>query len=133
VRDEAIGVFVHNIEVWRFGQPLRVYEALPIDGHRVRRYWWFNNDLAQRHLIDLWAWYVAVSGLPLVLRIGWIVGYAAVAGAILVTGLRLGLPLLPPGLVRLPRRRVATPKREPTRRPVPRGAAQPHPVHERRS
>jgi hypothetical protein len=112
-RDEQLGVFVHNIEAWRFGQPLRIEEALPLDSHPIRLYWWFNNDLARRHLVDWWPWYTAMSGLPLGQTIGWIIGYGGVAVGLLATGLKLGLPLLPPGLVRLPRR---APRR--TRRPA---------------
>ena len=46
-RDETLGVFVHNVEVWRAGTSLTVRDALPLDpmpDTPRSRFWWFNDD-----------------------------------------------------------------------------------------
>jgi len=93
-RDETIGVFVHNVEVWRAGTPLTVRDALPLDpmpDTPRSRFWWFNDDRGydetRHHLVDHWAWYAAVAGFPRDQAIRWIVGNAALGGAVLLAGL----------------------------------------------
>jgi len=61
-RDEILGVFVHNVEVWRAGTPLAVRDALPLDplpDTPRSRFWWFNDDRGydetRHHLVDHWA------------------------------------------------------------------------------
>jgi hypothetical protein len=112
-RDEELGVFVHNVEVWRAGQGWAVREALAIEPMPRTprwRFWWFNHDTAgdtrtRLHLVDHWAWYAAVAGFPPRLAGGWIAGYGGVALALLLAGLVLGLRSLPSGAPRLVRRR----------------------------
>lgn len=68
-RDETLGVFVHNVEVWQGAEPLTIREALPLDRMPEtprQRFWWFNDDRnyweTRHHLVDHWAWYLAVAG-----------------------------------------------------------------------
>jgi len=96
-RDEILGVFVHNVEVWRAGTPLAVRDALPLDplpDTPRSRFWWFNDDRGydetRHHLVDHWAWYAAVAGFPRAQTIRWIVGNAALGGIVLLAGLALG-------------------------------------------
>ncbi len=96
-RDETLGVFVHNVEIWRAGTPLTVRDALPLDpmpDTPRSRFWWFNDDRGydetRHHLVDHWAWYAAVAGFPRDQTIRWIVGNAALGGLVLVAGLALG-------------------------------------------
>jgi hypothetical protein len=113
-RDEDLGVFVNNLEVWRAGQPLAVREKLTFDPmpRTTRwRFWWFNNDRdpagLRPHLVDHWAWYAAVAGFDRRLTIGWIAGVTIVALAPLVAGVWLFWRTLPAGALRgLRRRRV---------------------------
>ncbi|MFN8511399.1 MAG: hypothetical protein U0841_02135 [Chloroflexia bacterium] len=100
-RDETLGVFVHNVEVWRLGQPWpvrddaataarRTIPALPTSPENL--YEWFNayqpfgaaaNGTVVHHAVDHWAWYLAIGGLPrgLVIRSMFIFG-TIVRGAI---------------------------------------------------
>ena len=97
-RDEDVGVFVHNVEVWQEGGALTVREGLaiaPLPDTPRTRFWWADDDAIRHHLTDNWAWYVAVSGLgagPIAL---WIGGYVAVATVIAAAGLALGWRTLP--------------------------------------
>ncbi|MGN6756459.1 MAG: phospholipid carrier-dependent glycosyltransferase [Thermomicrobiales bacterium] len=112
-RDETLGVFVHNVEVWRAGQPLAVRAALTIDPLPDTprwRFWWFNDDAIRHHPADLWFTYAAEAGLPRGLTAAWIAGYGLSAAAIFAGGLALGWPLLP-GSVRHPVRRKQRRKR----------------------
>jgi hypothetical protein len=98
VRDENLGLFVHNVEVWRAGVPFATGQALPIvrmpDTPRWR-FWWFNDDRApddtRHHLVDHWAWYAAVAGFPRATRLAWMLAYGLIALTPLVAGLALGL------------------------------------------
>jgi hypothetical protein len=110
-RDETLGIFVHNIEVWRDGQPLVVRdipEKLQIDPMPNTphwRFWWFNADYIRHHLLDTWWWYAAVAGFPRAFTIRWIAGVSGFAGLLVVVGLVLGLRSLPVGALRpAPRR-----------------------------
>lgn len=108
-RDEELGLFVHNVEVWRAGVPFATGQALPIlrmlDTPRWR-FWWFNDDRApddtRHHLVDHWAWYAAVAGFPRTATMTWIAAYGVIALVPLVVGLGLGWRALP---VMLPLRR----------------------------
>ena len=96
-RDEPLGVFVHNVEVWRAGTPLTVRDALPLppmpDTPRSR-FWWFNDDRGydetRHHLVDSWAWYAAVAGFPRAQTIRWLALNAALGATVLLAGLALG-------------------------------------------
>jgi hypothetical protein len=97
-RDEDVGVFVHNVEVWREGRSLTVREGLalaPLPDTPRSRFWWANDDAIRHHLTDNWAWYVAVSGLGAAHVALWLGGYAAVAVAIAAAGIALGWRTLP--------------------------------------
>ena len=105
-RDENLGVFVHNVEVWRAGQPLVVRdtpEKLQIDPMPNTphwRFWWFNDDYIRHHLLDTWWWYAAVAGFPRDLTIRWIGAVSGGALLIMLSGLILGWRTLPTGLFR---------------------------------
>jgi hypothetical protein len=108
-RDEDVGVFVHNVEVWQEGRSLTVREGLaiaPLPDTPRTRFWWANDDAIRHHLTDNWAWYVAVSGLGAGQRALWIGGYAAVALAIAAAGIALGWRTLPAREKRNGKRRV---------------------------
>jgi len=97
-RDETLGVFVHNVEVWRAGTPLTVRDALPLDpmpDTPRSRFWWADDDRAydetRHHLVDHWAWYAAVAGFPRDQTVRWLVGNAALGGLVLLAGLALGV------------------------------------------
>jgi hypothetical protein len=107
-RNEDLGVYVHNVEVWREGWPFEVRDAqriAPLPGTPHLNFWWANDDATRHHLTDLWAWYAKVAGLGQPLTGWWIGGYSAVAAAILATGLVLGWRSLPAGLFRTTSRR----------------------------
>jgi hypothetical protein len=110
-RDETLGLFVHNVEIWRDGTPLVVRDKParlriePMPDTPRWRFWWFNNDHTRHHLVDWWAWYAAVAGFaPQTTRL-WIGGYATISGAILLAGLALGWRSLPAGLLHRPQHR----------------------------
>lgn len=110
-RDEPLGVFVNNVEVWQQGQPLTVREALPLDPmpqSSRQRFWWHNDDRGhwnQRlHLADLWFWYLAVAGFSRSQALAWGACYGLGAVALLGSGLVLGWRTLPDS-VRTRRRR----------------------------
>lgn len=100
-RDEELGVFVHNVEVWRVGQPWQVREALPLpplpDTPRWR-FWWFNDDRApddtRHHLVDLWLWYVLVAGFSRGTAAAWIATYLAWCALLFLLGLLVLRPRL---------------------------------------
>lgn len=101
-RDETLGVFVHNVEVWQGAQSLAVSEALPLDPMPQtprQRFWWYNDDRnyweTRHHLVDLWGWYLVVAGFSRGQALAWGILYAAGAGALLLLGLFLGRGLLP--------------------------------------
>ena len=101
-RDELLGVFVHNVEVWQGAQSLVVSEALPLDpmpDTPRQRFWWYNDDRnyweTRHHLVDLWGWYLAVAGFSRVQALAWGILYAAGSGVVLLLGLFLGRGLLP--------------------------------------
>jgi hypothetical protein len=101
-RDEMLGVFVHNVEVWQGARSLTVREALPLDPMPEtprQRFWWHNDDRdyweTRHHLVDLWVWYLAVSGFSRGQTLAWGILYAAGAGGALLFGLFLGRGLLP--------------------------------------
>ena len=101
-RDEALGVFVHNIEVWQGTQALNVSEALPLDPMRDtprQRFWWYNDDReyweTRHHLVDLWGWYLAVAGFSRGQALAWGILYGVGAGGLLVLGLSFGRGQLP--------------------------------------
>lgn len=121
-RNEDLGLFVHNVEIWRAGTPLAVRDIpakLRIDpmlDTPRQRFWWFNNDHERHHLIDWWAWYAAVAGFGPQTTARWIGGYATFASALLLTGLILGWRTLPHGWLRYPgahRTRRARPRPRP--------------------
>lgn len=117
-RDEALGVYVHNVEIWRAGQPWGVREGPTLIAARAieplpptprRLYWWFNDDRAfervsdqapVHHLVDHWAWYAAVGGLGSDRAVAWIGAYATFAGGVLIVGVGLFLRSLPAGTLR---------------------------------
>jgi len=112
-RDEDVGVFVHNVEVWQEGRSLTVREGLAIAPlpHTPRsRFWWANDDAIRHHLTDNWAWYAVVSGLGSVRTTLWIGGYAAVAVASAAVGVALGWRSFP-ARARRGGRRVARKRR----------------------
>jgi hypothetical protein len=121
-RDEALGLFVHNVEVWRAGVPFATGQALPIlqmlDTPRWR-FWWFNDDRTpddtRHHLVDHWAWYAAVAGFPRSAATVWMVAYGLIALIPLVVGLGLGWRAIPftLGLGRIGRRRGGRKRRAP--------------------
>ncbi len=113
-RDELLGVFVHNIEVWQAGQSLTIHEALPLDPMPQtprQRFWWYNDDRGywetRQHLVDHWGWYLAVAGFPRASAIAWAVVYGGISTIFLVAGLVLGRSTLPGA----PARSVAPPRR----------------------
>ncbi|HET8631222.1 MAG TPA: phospholipid carrier-dependent glycosyltransferase [Thermomicrobiales bacterium] len=108
-RDEDLGVYVHDVEVWREGRPWPVREALaipPLPTTPRTQFWWFNDDSTRHHLADLWWWYAAAAGFGEPLTALWIAGYTAVAGGIALAGLLLLLRALPAGTLARPRRPV---------------------------
>jgi hypothetical protein len=108
-RDEEVGVFVHNVEVWQGGRALTVREGLaiaPLPDTPRSRFWWADDDAVRHHLADSWAWYVAVSGLGPARVAPWLGGYAAVAVALMAAGVALGWRTLPPRARRGGRRRA---------------------------
>ncbi len=113
-RDEDVGVFVHNVEVWQGGGSLTVREGLaiaPLPDTPRSRFWWANDDAIRHHLTDNWAWYVAVSGLGVAHIALWIGGYAAVAVALAAAGIALGWRTLPARVRRGGGRRVTRKRR----------------------
>ncbi len=110
-RDENLGVFVHNIEVWRAGVPLTIADTPeyliidPMPDTPHWRFWWFNSDHQRHHLLDHWAWYAAVAGFPRDFTIRWIAALTGVFATVLGSGLILGLRALPTGFWRRPTRR----------------------------
>lgn len=118
-RDEDLGVFLNNVEVWSDGRSWRIGEALlppPMPSTPRGRFWWFNDDRppdeTRHQLIDLWAWYAAVAGFSRQVATTWISGYAACCLLLSLVGLILLRPFLPhpPWLHRRAiRRRGATP------------------------
>ncbi len=115
-RDEELGVFVHNVEVWRGGQAWAVRQSPAIEPMPRTprwRFWWFNNDATRQHPVDHWAWYAAAAGFDRGLAAGWIAAYAAVGAAILAAGLGLGLRSLPAGALRRAPRRCARRRKKP--------------------
>jgi hypothetical protein len=126
-RDEDLGVFVHNVEVWRAGVPLTVREALavgPLPATPRQVFWWFNDDAVRHHPLDWWATYALAAGFPRDVTLGWLLAYGAFGFGTLLSGLALGRRALPPGTLRfaLPLRRRAR-KRATARRRAPNGAA----------
>ena len=116
-RDEEVGVFVHNMEIWQEGRALTVREGLaipPLPDTPRSRFWWANDDATRHHLTDNWAWYVAVAGFGPARTALWLGGYAAVALAIGVAGLALGWRSLPPRGKRGARRRITSKRRRAT-------------------
>jgi hypothetical protein len=114
-RDEMLGVFVHNVEVWQGGRAFAVTEALPIDPMPQtprQRFWWHNDDRnywdLRRHLVDHWGWYLAVAGFPRGGAIAWAATYGGGALALLLAGILLGRGYLPaPQTRRVGKRRRA--------------------------
>ena len=122
-RDEELGVFVHNIEVWRAGQPLTIREGLafpPLPATPRQRFWWFNDDATRHHPLDWWATYALAAGLPRGTTLGWLAAYGATGLASLALGLLLSLRSLPAKTIRPPTRR-------PRKRTKPRRPSQPAP------
>ncbi|HEX5503299.1 MAG TPA: phospholipid carrier-dependent glycosyltransferase [Thermomicrobiales bacterium] len=106
-RDEDLGVYVHDVEVWRAGRPWPVREALaipPLPTTPHLQFWWFNDDSTRHHLADLWWWYAAAAGFGEPLTALWIAGYAAAAGGLALAGLLLLPRALPAGTLARPRR-----------------------------
>jgi hypothetical protein len=103
-RDQLLGVYLNNVEVWTDGRPWRVRDqpglliartigAFPSDPARL--YSWFNDDYAfsdpsyadpVHQLVDHWAWYAAVGGLGRGPTIAWIALYGGGAGVLFVIG-----------------------------------------------
>jgi hypothetical protein len=101
-RDELLGIFVHNVEVWQGGRPLTVLEALPIDPMPQtprQRFWWHNDDRnyweTREHLVDHWLWYLAVAGFPRGAALAWASLYGGGAALLLLAGVLLGRRYLP--------------------------------------
>ena len=118
-RDEDLGVFIHNVEVWRAGVPLGIREALtfdPLSNTPRQLFWWFNDDAVRHHPLDWWATYALAAGLPRDVTLGWLLAYGTFGAAILASGLTLGLRTLPAGTFRFVSRSPRTPKRTRTRR-----------------
>lgn len=81
-RDAMLGLFVHNVEIWRRGRAWPVRDDATTAARRTipafpttipALYDWFNADApfgpvangpSIHHAIDHWAWYLAVGGLP---------------------------------------------------------------------
>ena len=117
-RDQTLGLFVHNVEIWRLGQPWpvrddaataarRTLPALPTDTPVL--YDWFN-DYAPfpavadgptiHHALDHWTWYLAVGGLPRTHTIATMLTFTTIAALPLLLGLFLFLHTLPAGTLR---------------------------------
>jgi hypothetical protein len=129
-RDESLGLFVHNVEVWRLGQPWSVRDdaataarrtipALPTAPQSL--YDWFNayqpfgtaaNGMVVHQAVDHWAWYLAVGGLPRGQTIGSMLTFGLLGTVVWLTGLVLFLRTLPAGALRR-----ALPRLPRTRRP----------------
>jgi 4-amino-4-deoxy-L-arabinose transferase-like glycosyltransferase len=65
-RNEDLGLFVETVAFTQAGQPLTLYEALPIpapDTNR-RNLWLWYYDTPNHHLLDVWWWYLLVAALP---------------------------------------------------------------------
>jgi Dolichyl-phosphate-mannose-protein mannosyltransferase len=123
-RDEDLGVFVHNVEVWRAGVPLAVREALvlgPLPETPHQLFWWFNDDAIRHHPLDWWATYALAAELPRDVTLGWLLAYGSFGLVIFLGGLALCLRALPPGTLRVPTRRRRTRKRPASRRRTPAG------------
>ncbi len=117
-RDETLGVYVHNVEVWRLGQPLAVRDNAATAARRTipptpvsisALYEWFNayapfgsaaNGTAVHQLVDHWAWYLAVAGLPRDTATGTLLVYGIASALIALLGLILFLRTLPAGALR---------------------------------
>ncbi|HEY8601428.1 MAG TPA: phospholipid carrier-dependent glycosyltransferase [Thermomicrobiales bacterium] len=106
-RDEALGLYVNSIEVWREGKPMRVRDGAALIASRAfgavpqdpaALYLWFNDERTfgapedvdpTHHLIDHWAWYAAVAGLERGTALRWIAAYGLAATLPLLAGLAL--------------------------------------------
>jgi hypothetical protein len=127
-RDEDLGVFVHNVEVWRAGVPLAIREALvlePLPATPRQVFWWFNDDAVRHHPLDWWATYALAAGFPRGVTFGWLLAYGSLGAGLLLGGLALGLRSLPLHTLHVaaPRRRRPR-KRATMRRRSPDGIAQ---------
>jgi hypothetical protein len=131
-RDEDLGVFVHNVEVWRAGVPLTIREALvlgPLPDTPRQVFWWFNDDATRHHPLDWWATYALAAGLPRDVALGWLLAYGALGFGILLAGLALGRRALPARItLRRPgHRRKRRRKRPPATRTTPEPQRQTNP------
>jgi hypothetical protein len=62
-RNEDLGLLVDSMSIGRPGSPaLRLVDALPIQPMYPAPRWYY--DTQSLHLADLWAWYLAVAGVP---------------------------------------------------------------------
>ena len=139
-RDETLGVFVHNVEVWQLGQSLAVRDDAATAARRTipptpasiaALYEWFNayapfgsaaNGAVAHHPIDHWAWYLAVAGLPRAQAIGALLAHGVTSALLTLLGLVLFLRTLPAGALRQfsPSRPHARRSRRPTKRAITR-------------
>lgn len=125
-RDESLGLYLHNVEIWQEDRPLvvgRERAIPPLPATMPARHWWFNDDSASDrdshdapapHLLDWWGWYAATAGFPQDTARNWLTAYAGMAIAIGGAGLLLGRPALPRPPWRFPKGRG---KRRVSRRP----------------
>ena len=114
-RDEDLGVFVHNVEVWRAGVPLNVREALvlgPIPATPRQAFWWFNDDAIRHHPLDWWATYALAAQFPRDVALGWVLAFGSFGFGIFLSGLALGWRAFPISLsLSRPKRRKGARKR----------------------
>jgi hypothetical protein len=62
-RNEDLGLLIESLDLrGAGGQPLRLVDALPIQPMYPAPRWYYDTQSA--HLLDLWAWYLAASGIP---------------------------------------------------------------------
>ncbi len=125
-RDETLGVYLNNVEVWQNGRALTISKdraIAPMPTTMPARHWWFNDDRAADHdshdapapqLLDWWGWYAASASFPDNLTRPWLLAYSLTTISIGLGGLLLGLYARPHS------RQRRTLRRWRVRRPTPR-------------
>ncbi|MFN8516343.1 MAG: hypothetical protein U0841_27925 [Chloroflexia bacterium] len=115
-RDESLGIYLHNVEVWQEDRPFTVArerEIPPLPTTMPARHWWFNDDRASDrtsldapapHLVDWWGWYAATAGFPTATARTWIAAYGAMTVFVALGGLVLGRSAMPRRRIRRRRR-----------------------------
>ena len=103
-RDETLGLYLNNVEVWQAGRALTVGKDRaipPLPSTMPARHWWFNDDRAADRashdapapqLLDWWGWYAASASFPPDLARSWLAAYGLATVALGLGGLLLGLP-----------------------------------------